>query len=299
MVAHRRAGHRGRRAAVAILLEDFPDIDEARGGRRAARPDSGRSPTAGFPTAEGIARDGRRVTAGAPWLSRRWRRWGWVAVGGLVVTRFLASPVVVRLRSRPRSSAGSPAPRSLVALGAPSRRPTADAIKEGLARSGLPLREPRRRRASTPAAPRPYFGVGAGRHALLREGARRRPAQRRPAVPRCTGRCSGTTSATSGPFSSLRRAVEHEAFVALGRPRPRHPHAADARPSRPPSRTPSCSPTRRSTGRSLDGVPPEEVTDEVLGRGLAAARSPPRATASPTATCASPTSSSAPTAGSG
>ncbi len=53
------------------------------------------------------------------------------------------------------------------------------------------------------------------------------------------------------PFSSLRRAVEHEALARPRRPRPRHPDAAAAGARRRPSRTRSCSPTTPSTaGRS-------------------------------------------------
>ncbi len=47
---------------------------------------------AGFPSPYAIAVMAGALTAGAPWLSRGWRRWGWVAVAGLVLTRFLVAP---------------------------------------------------------------------------------------------------------------------------------------------------------------------------------------------------------------
>ena len=215
-----------------------------------------RSPTRASRRAEGIARAWPPpLTAGAPWLSRRWRRWGWVAVVGLVVTRFLAAPmsfdsleaVLDRLVRRRR---GARRPRRADRA---ARPPTAS--RQGLARSGLPLEslEGGERR-------RPRL------HALLR---RRRPTARRYFVKalgddqrsadllfRIYRSVQRHDLGDERPFSSLRRAVEHEAFVALaardlGILTPRV-----ARLRLPPSRTASCSPTRRSTGQSLDGVPP-------------------------------------------
>ena len=46
-----------------------------------------------FPTVAGLAATTAVLTAAAPWLSRRWRRYGWLLVVGLALTRFLASPV--------------------------------------------------------------------------------------------------------------------------------------------------------------------------------------------------------------
>src|SRR5205823_6460646 len=44
-----------------------------------------------FPSALGIAVIAAAVTAAAPWLSRRWRRLGWVLVLGLVITRVIGA----------------------------------------------------------------------------------------------------------------------------------------------------------------------------------------------------------------
>ena len=95
------------------------------------------------------------------------------------------------------------------------------------------------------------------------------------------------------PFSSLRRAVEHEAFVALaardlGMLTPRVRRLRHRRAERA-----TCSPTRRSRAGRSTGCRRSEVTDEVLGQVWRHLGAPARASASPTATCASPTSSSA------
>ena len=48
---------------------------------------------AGFPSSSGVAVVTAVLTAAAPWLSRRWRRIGWLLVIGVILTRFLSSPV--------------------------------------------------------------------------------------------------------------------------------------------------------------------------------------------------------------
>src|SRR5262249_20160501 len=93
-----------------------------------------------FPTAIGIAVVAAVVTASAPWLSRRWRRLGWVLVVGLVITYFLGSPVSFDSLKAVLDGWFSGAV-ALVILGAPTRRPTPDAVREGLAGVGLPMAE--------------------------------------------------------------------------------------------------------------------------------------------------------------
>ena len=115
----------------------------------------------GFPTIWGIGAVAAGLTAAAPWLSRAWRRAGWLLLVGAIVTTFLNSPVSFDWLFAPVLGwvAGAAV---LVALGAPSRRPTSQAVLDGLARVGFPLRQLDQAgvdaRGSTP-----YFGVGAGR----------------------------------------------------------------------------------------------------------------------------------------
>ena len=244
---------------LTVLLADFPDIDE---GDVVTQVRNGLGPLTdrGFPRPEGIAALAAALTASAPWLSRSWRRWGWVAVAGLVLTRFLVSPMSFDSFEAVLVGwfAGAAA---IVALGAPSRRPTADAIREGLARGGLPLQS--LDAASVDArGSTPYFGVGddGTRYFVKALGDDQRSADLMFRMYRAIQR---RDLGDERPFSSLRRAVEHEAFVALaardlGILTPRMRAMAYAEPNA------FVLAYEAVDGRSLDGVPVEEITDDVL-----------------------------------
>jgi undecaprenyl-diphosphatase len=246
-------------ALLVVALADIPDIPE---GEVVADVGSGFGPltTQGFPRPEGIAALAAALTASAPWLSRRWRRWGWVAVAGLVMARFLASPMSFDSFESVLAGwfAGAVV---LVALGAPSRRPTAEAIREGLERGGLPLQS--LDAASVDArGSTPYFGVGQDgtRYFVKALGDDQRSADLLFRLYRWAQR---RDLGDERPFSSLRRAVEHEAFVALaardlGIPTPRMRAMAYAEPNA------FVLAYEAVDGRSLDGVPPEQITDAVL-----------------------------------
>jgi len=242
-----------------VLLADFPDIAE---GAVAAEVGSGLGPltSRGFPRPEGLAALAAALTASAPWVSRTWRRWGWVALVGLALTRVVASPA--SFDSVEAVTAGWFAGAAvLVALGAPSRRPTPEAISAGLARSGLPLQE--LKAASVDArGSTPYFGVGTdgARYFVKALGDDQRSADLLFRLYRSVQRHE---LGDERPFSSLRRAVEHEAFLALaardlGIPTPRVRAFARAEPNA------YVLAYEAVEGRSLDGVPPEEITDEIL-----------------------------------
>ncbi len=159
----------------------------------------------------------------------------------------------------------------LVALGAPSRRPTAQAVIDGLCQ----------RRAARCSELRPGGRRRPRVDAVLRRAPRTatscssRRSARTSAAPIC---CSASTGGSSRrdlgdekPFSTLRRAVEHEALVALA--------ARDL-----PVRTPrlrafaTAEPNGyvlaydKIEGRSLDRLDPAEVTDDVLAADLAPRR---------------------------
>ena len=164
------------------------------------------------PTAVGIGVFAASLTAGAPWLNRRWRRLGWVAVVGLVLTRFMTSPL--SFGSLQADVVGWLAgAAALVILGAPSRRPTAAAIERGLSTAGLPLAElgP----ASVDArGSTPYLGTGpdGSRYFVKALGADQRSADLLFRMYRALWR---RELGDERPFSSLRRGVEHEAFLSL------------------------------------------------------------------------------------
>jgi glycosyltransferase 2 family protein len=215
----------------------------------------------GFPTGPGLAAVAAVLTAAAPWLSRRDRRVGWLVVVGLVLTRFLAAPLghdsfrawVIGW------VAGSAA---LVIFGGPIRRPSAAAVMASLASYGLPLQTLERAgvdaRGSTP-----YFGADAqgGRYFVKVLGADERSAD---LLFRLYRRATRRQFGDERAFSSLRRAVEHEALVALaardlGVRTPRFVLLARAEPNA------FVLVYEAIAGRSLDRVPAEELTDELLG----------------------------------
>jgi undecaprenyl-diphosphatase len=215
---------------------------------------------AGFPTAIGLAVTAAVATAAAPWLTRRWRRLAWVLILLSGFSRFLVAPVAFdTLRGLLVGwFAGSVA---LVAFGGPSRRPTGAAIAAGLAAAGFPVATLKRAgvdaRGSTP-----YFGTTVdGRELFVKAlGADERSADLlfrmyRGLVPRNFG--------DERPFSSLRRAVEHEALLALtacsyGLRTPALVTLTTAKPNA------FVLAYERIEGQSLDGVPVEQLTDGFL-----------------------------------
>src|SRR6185369_9062375 len=89
-------------------------------------------------TAYGIAAAAAAVTAAAPWLTRTWRRLGWVLVFGLALTRLVTAPVsfdTVRSVLIGWVVGGA----VVVLLGGPSRRPRGKDIAAGMAAVGVPL----------------------------------------------------------------------------------------------------------------------------------------------------------------
>jgi glycosyltransferase 2 family protein len=214
----------------------------------------------GFPSAAGLAAAGAAATAAAPWLARRWRHACWAAVLGLAVARFLATPASFDTLAALLLGwlVGAAA---VVALGGPWRRPRGRAVAVGLAAVGAPL--VRLEQASVDArGSTPYFGVGTGGKRLFVKvlGDDERSADR---LFRLYRRLTPRDLGDERPFGSLRRAVEHEALVALA--------ARDL-----DVRTPRLVALARAEpngfvlayeaidGRSFDRVSPVEVTDDLL-----------------------------------
>ena len=244
---------------LVTLLDSLDDVDD---GAVVAAPASDLGPlTSGsFPTAIGIAMLAAALTAGAPWLSRRWRRIGWIAVLALVLVRTLTSEMSFGSIEAVLTGwfAGAAA---LVLVGAPARRADADSIATGLANVGVAIRE------ITPASvdargSTPYFAVMAdGGHLFVKVlGRDERSAD---LMFRMYRRFQRRDLGDERPFSSLRRAVEHEALLALAArdlgirtPRLRALAVAD-----PASLVLAYDAV---AGRSLDQLDPADVTDVVL-----------------------------------
>jgi glycosyltransferase 2 family protein len=244
---------------LAVLLDNFaPDS-----GRVVVDVDNdlvGPLTAAGFPSASGVAVVTAVLTAAAPWLSRRWRRFGWLLVAGVTLTRFLSSPV--SFDSFRNALVGWVAGAGvLVLLGGPRRRPSGNALAEGLAAVGVPLA--RLEQANVDArGSTPYFGTDAdGRPLFVKAlGEDQRSADLLFRVYRWLNR---RDLGDERPFSSLRRGVEHEALVALaardtGIRTPRLVAFATADPNA------FVLAYEAIEGRSLDRLEPDEVTDAVL-----------------------------------
>jgi undecaprenyl-diphosphatase len=213
-----------------------------------------------FPTAAGVVGMSAVLTAAAPWLSRRWRRLSWTLLVGLVVTRFLVSPVSFD-SVRAALTGWLVGAAVLVFFGGPSRRPSGPAIAAGLSDVGLPLQ--RLEQASVDArGSTPYFATAADGGALFVKalGQDQRSADLlfrmyRLVTPRDLG--------DERPFSSLRRTVEHEALLALAARdldirTPRLRAFATAEPHS------FVLAYEAIEGKSLDRVEASDVTDEVL-----------------------------------
>ncbi|HEX3087970.1 MAG TPA: hypothetical protein VHQ23_04895, partial [Ilumatobacteraceae bacterium] len=246
-------------AVLAKLVIDLVDVDTT-AASIGVTVDLPLLDDSGFPSAIGVAIVAAVLAAAAPWLSRRWRRWGWALLVGLIVTRFLATPV--SFDSLEAAIVGWFCGAGvLVLMGAPSRRPTAESIIAGLAGVGLPVRQLDRAgvdaRGSTP-----YFGVSADGERLFVKalGDDERNAD---VLFRLYRRISPRDFADEKPFSTLRRSVEHEAFVALA--------ARDLGVRTPRLRAFSTADPNGFViayeaieGKSLDRLTPDEITDDVL-----------------------------------
>ena len=214
----------------------------------------------GFPTAAGLAAITGLVAAGVPWFQRTQRRIGWTLVVVLAFVRAFTEPVSLQTAAAVACGALAGALADLL-LGVPSRQPTRAAVVDGLARSGIDLAE------LHPAAvdargSTPYFGTTSGGAPLFVKalGADERNAD---LLFRLARSIQPRDLADERPFSSLRRAVEHEALVALAA-------ANDGVRTPPLTAFASAEPGgfvlayEAIEGRSLDGVEPDEFTDEVV-----------------------------------
>jgi undecaprenyl-diphosphatase len=166
----------------------------------------------GFPSAVAVAMVAAGVTAAGPWVARRWRRAGWALVLLLAATRLLVAEVSFdTVLAVTAGWVGGAA--AIVVLGAPSRRPTTQQVIDGLEAVGVPLASLEKAgvdaRGSTP-----YFGTDTeGRRLFVKAlGADERSAD---LLFRMYRRLQPRDLGDEKAFSTLRRAVEHEALVAL------------------------------------------------------------------------------------
>ncbi len=152
------------------------------------------------------------TAAVTPWVSRRWRRAWWAAALAVVAEHLLWAPVSFEIVLSVLSGwvAGA---ASVVLVGAPSRRPTPEAVTQGLRDVGVDVA------ALDPASvdargSTPYFGtLGDGTPVFVKTlGVDERSAD---LLFRLYRSIDPRDLHDERPFSSLRRTVEHEALVAL------------------------------------------------------------------------------------
>lgn len=203
------------------------------------------------------------ISAAAPWLTRRWERVSWASLGLMVIIRLvlgsnLPAELVLALSLGAATGAGI-----LFAFGSPSRQPTGEQIVETLRRSGI---APEKISAADVDArgSTPYFvtTVNGDRIFVKTLSTDERSAD---ILFRVYRKFRFTNIGDEPAFSSLRRAVEHEALLSL---------SATAAGVRTPELVAvgrigdgdysMLLAQRALDGRSLDAVDTDELTDEVL-----------------------------------
>jgi undecaprenyl-diphosphatase len=197
----------------------------------------------------------------APRMSRRWRRFTWITILVLAVGRMidsLAPPIDEFLAIGIAYAIGAAV---VLIAGEPDRRPRGRHVVTALGRSGIELAELKRAgvdaRGSTP-----YFAVQADGDRLFVKvlSPEERAADILFRIMRMF-RLKGVGD--ERPFSSLKRGVEHEAVAALkasadGVRTPRLVAVSEVEPNS------MLLAYEMIEGRSLDKVPPEQLTDEIL-----------------------------------
>jgi undecaprenyl-diphosphatase len=193
-------------------------------------------------------------------LPRLWRRLAWSAVVMLLLLRFLGTPV--SLDSLLAVLIGwATGAVVVVVVGAPSRRPRPSTVLEGLSSIGVEL-EHMEPAAVDARGSTPYFGTARDgtRYFVKVLGEDERSADLlfriwRYLQPRDLG--------DQRPFSSLRRGVEHEALVSVMARQfgVRTPLVAGFATAHPNGYVLAY---EAISGRSLDALAPEEMTDDVI-----------------------------------
>ena len=253
-------GAAGAAAVAAGLTTVLIGLVDAQGAQVTDLEPVAAAGASGGGTAIGLAALTAVVAAVAPWAGRRWRQVGWAGVIVLALALFLAAPIAfdILLAVLCGWVSGTAA---VVLTGSPSHRPTGASIAAGLAAVGVPLA--RLEQVSLDArGSTPYFGetVDGAKLFVKALGADERSAD---LMFRAYRRLQRHDLGDEKAFSTLRRAVEHEALVALtardlGVRTPRLVAFATAEPH-------GCVLAYEAiAGRSLDRVAPEEMTDALL-----------------------------------
>lgn len=198
----------------------------------------------------------------SPWMTKRWRRAAWVAVGVFALVRVVSSltpPVDELLAIALAYVVGVGV---LLAFGEPDRRPRGKHVVAALRQGGIDLASLSRAGVDARGSV-PWFGtVRSGQRLFIKVlTVEERAADILFRIMRMA-RLKGVGD--ERPFSSLKRAVEHEAVVSLkasadGVKTPTLETIAEIPPSS------MVMAYDMIDGSSLDSVDPADLTDEVLG----------------------------------
>ena len=213
--------------------------------------------------APGLASTAARFIFVAPFVTRRWRRFG----AGLIA---LITLVTIVVSARLPADALLALPLGalcgtivLLAFGRPDRRPTLSAIEAALRDAGLPVTEVRQAKVDARGST-PYFATLDGGTGLFVKvlGAQERAADLLFRVYRFL---TMQNVGDDRPFSSLRRTIEHEALLALmardvGVHTPRLRGVVDV------GSDSMLLAYDMIDGGSLDGVDDDAVTDDLMRR---------------------------------
>lgn len=214
-----------------------------------------------FPDTVGLAQLSAAFLVLGPFVARRWRKAGAMALGVLLLSQLLLSihlPAELFVALPLGATFGS---ATLLAFGRPDRRPTLDAVAAALSDASLPVASIRRAgvdaRGSTP-----YFAeLDDGTRVFVKVlGEEERAAD---LLFRIYRLLRMKNVGDDRPFSSLRRSIEHEALVSL--------YARDVGIHTPRMRSvvdvgddSMLLAYDMIDGRSLDALDPDEVTDELM-----------------------------------
>jgi hypothetical protein len=196
-----------------------------------------------------------------PYLNRRWKRFGWITIILVALTPMLSHlqpPTDEFLAIGIAYAVGAAV---LLAFGEPNRRPRGGRVVEGLARSGITLTHLKRAGVDARGSV-PYFATTTSGRGLFVKVLS--PDERAADVMfRVTRMFRLKGVGDERPFSSLKRAVEHEAVASLmagadGVKTPQLEAVADIPPGS------MLMAYDLVDGKSLDSVPVEDLTDDVL-----------------------------------
>ena len=217
--------------------------------------------SAAFPGPALLAAAAAVTVAAAPWLSRPWRRTAWIALAAVGAARLVTATILPAELVLAFASGVTVGAAVLVAFGVPDRRIGSEGIAAALRSAGLPVASVEQARVVTKGS-RPFVAVtDDGRRLFIKAlGSDQRDADLLYRAYRFTRlRNAGDT----WPAASVIRAVEHQALVGTMAER------AGVRVPRVDRVIKAGGGTAllvmdRVEGSSLDHLPAQQITDDVL-----------------------------------